>query len=87
MEKIEAGDILTLIDENDQEQEFEVLDMLSLDGNEYVAVGSVEEDQEELEEEIEVFFFKVEADEQLSIIEDDEEFDKVFAAFDNTIEE
>ncbi|MGG3449233.1 DUF1292 domain-containing protein [Domibacillus aminovorans] len=87
MEKIEAGDILTLIDENDQEQEFEVLDMLSLDGYEYVAVGSVEEDQEESEEEIEVFFFKVEADEQLSVIEDDEEFDKVFAAFDEAIEE
>ncbi|OAH59678.1 MULTISPECIES: DUF1292 domain-containing protein [Bacillaceae] len=87
MEKIEAGDILTLIDENDQEQEFEVLDMLSLDGYEYVAVGSVEEDQEASEEEIEVFFFKVEADEQLSVIEDDEEFDKVFAAFDEAIEE
>lgn len=87
MEKIEIGDILTLMDENDQEQEFEVLGTLSLNGTGYAAVGSVEETQEGPEKEIDVFFFRIEGDEQLTIIESGEEFDKVFAAFDESIEE
>ena len=87
MDKIEAGDILTLMDENDQEQGFEVLGTLSLDGTEYAAVGSVEETKEDLEKEIEVLFFRIEGDEQLFIVENGEEFDKVFAAFDESIEE
>ena len=77
MEKVEVGDIFTLIDENDQEQEIEVLGTMNLEGTEYAAVGFVEEIQEESEEEIDVFFLRVEEDEQLSIIESDEEFDQV----------
>ncbi|OAH58453.1 MULTISPECIES: DUF1292 domain-containing protein [Bacillaceae] len=81
MEKVEIGDIFTLIDENDQEQEIEVLGTMNLEGIEYAAVGFVEEIQEESEEDIDVFFLRVEEDEQLSIIESDEEFDQVSAAF------
>ncbi|OMP67346.1 DUF1292 domain-containing protein [Domibacillus epiphyticus] len=87
MEKIERGDILTLMDENNQEQEFEVLGTLSIDGTEYAAVGSVEETQKEPGEEIEIFFFKIDDEEQLTIIESGEEFDKVFVAFDESIEQ
>jgi uncharacterized protein YrzB (UPF0473 family) len=87
MEKIEVGDIFTLIDENDQEQEIEVLGTMSLEGTEYAAVGFVEEIQEESEEDIDVFFLRVEDDEQLTIIESDEEFDKVSAAFEEAGEE
>lgn len=81
MEKIEVGDIYTLIDENDQEQEIEVLGTLSLDEAEYAAVAFVEEIQEKSDENIDVFFLKVEDGEELSMIESDEEFEKVSMAF------
>lgn len=87
MGKIEIGDIFTLMDENDQEQEIEVLGMLNLDGSEYVAVGFAEDVKTESEEDIDVFFLRVEDDEQLSIIESDEEFDTISAAFKEVQEE
>jgi len=81
MEKIQVGDIFTLMDENDQEQEIEVLGTLSIDGVDYAAVGFTEEILEETEEDIDVFFLRVEEDEELSIIESDEEFEMVSSAF------
>ena len=54
MENIEAGDIFT----NDQEQEVEVLAVVNMEGKEDVAVGFVEDIQDEDEEEIDIFFFK-----------------------------
>lgn len=87
MGKIEIGDIFTLMDENDQEQEIEVLGMLNLDGSEFVAVGFAEDVKVETEEDIDVFFLRVEDDEQLSIIESDEEFDRISAAFKEAEEE
>jgi uncharacterized protein YrzB (UPF0473 family) len=82
MEKIEVGEIFTLMDENDQEQEVEVLGAIELEDNQYIAVGFVEEIKEETDEEIDIFFLKVEEDGELSMIEDDEEFEKVTDAFD-----
>lgn len=81
MEKIEVGDIFTLLDENDQEQEIEVLGTLTIDEVEYAAVAFADEIDEDSEGDIDVFFLRVEDDEQLSLIESDEEFDKVSAAF------
>jgi len=81
MAEVKTGDIFTLMDENDQEQEIEVLGTLSIDGVEYAAVGFTEDILEETEEDIDVFFLRVEEDEQLSIIESDEEFEVVSAAF------
>ncbi|WP_017381034.1 DUF1292 domain-containing protein [Paenisporosarcina sp. TG-14] len=81
MEKIEVGNIFTLIDDKDEEQEIEVLGLLSIDEIEYAAVSFAEESQEESEEDIDVFFLRVEEDEELSIIESDEEFEKVSLAF------
>ena len=69
MEKIEVGHILTLIDDEDQEQEVEVLGTLSVSGTDYAAVGFVEDIQEETEEEFDVFFLKVENDDQLIVID------------------
>jgi len=81
LEKIEVGAIITVLDENDQEQEMEVLGLLTVDGDEYAAVGFVEDIQGESEEDIDVFFFRVENDGELSFIESDEEFEKVSGAF------
>jgi len=81
MEDIQVGDIFTLADENDQEQEIEVLGTLKIDGVQYAAVAFVEEIDETSEEDINVFFLKGENEEQLTVIENDEEFEKVAAAF------
>lgn len=81
MEKIEAGDIITFVDEHDQEREIEVFETLSLDGTDYAAAGFVEDIQENTDEKINVFFLKLENEEQFSVIEDEEEFRKVSTAF------
>lgn len=87
MEKIETGDIFTLINENDEEQEVEALGTLTVDGAEYIAAALVEEIERETEEDISIYFFKVEEDGQLAEIETDEEFAKVSAEFEAGMEE
>jgi uncharacterized protein YrzB (UPF0473 family) len=87
MSKIEVGEIFTISDENDQEQEVEVLASINIEGTDYVAVGFVEDIQEESEDDIDIFFLKVDQDGDLSAIENDDEFDKVSAAFDEIMDE
>jgi uncharacterized protein YrzB (UPF0473 family) len=79
-EKIEVGQIFTVLDENDQEQEMEVLGLLTVEKTDYAAVGFVEDIQSESDEDIDVFFFRVD-DKELSFIDTDEEFEKVSSAF------
>jgi uncharacterized protein YrzB (UPF0473 family) len=79
--KIEIGEIFMVLDDNDQEQEMEVLGLLTIEETEYAAVSFVEDIEGESEEDIDIFFFRVEDDQELSMIESDEEFDKVSAAF------
>lgn len=81
MEKVEVGNIFVLLDENEQEQEIEVLGTLTIDEVEYAAVGFAEETQDESTEDIDVFFLRVEDGDELSVIETDEEFDRISAAF------
>ncbi|MEH7276908.1 DUF1292 domain-containing protein, partial [Neobacillus vireti] len=57
------------------------------EGTNYVAVGFVEDIQEETEDDIDIFFLKVDKDGDFSAIESDEEFDKVSAAFEEIIDE
>ncbi|WP_078380518.1 DUF1292 domain-containing protein [Sutcliffiella halmapala] len=89
MDKLEVavGDIFIVQDENDQDQELEVLGTMEVDGSTYVAVGFVEEIENQTTEDIDVFFLKVEEDGELSEIESDEEFEKVSTAFDGEIED
>lgn len=87
MDKIEVGEIFTISDENDQEQEVEVLAMITIDNTDYIAVSFVEDLQQESEEDIDVFYLKIDQDGELSAIETDEEFEKVSSAFDEIIEE
>jgi uncharacterized protein YrzB (UPF0473 family) len=87
MGKIEVGEIFTISDENNEEQEVEVLGAMDIDGTEYVAVGFVEDIQEEGKEDIDIFFLKVDPDGDFAAIESDEEFDKVSSAFDEMMEE
>lgn len=87
MEKITVGEIFTIGDENDEEQEVEVLAAINLEGVEYVAVSFVEDLKEETEDDIDVFFLRVDEDGDFEAIENDDEFEKVSAAFDEILEE
>ncbi|UTR10395.1 DUF1292 domain-containing protein [Evansella sp. LMS18] len=91
MEKLEVGEVFTISDDNDEEQEVEVLAKMSMDGHEYVAVSFVEDLHEEEEdsdsEGIDVFFLKADEDGGLSAIESDDEFDKVSAGFDELLDD
>ena len=87
MSKIEVGEVFTLSDENDQDQDVEVLGSIDLDGSQYIAVGLVEEISKETDEDFDVFFLKVEGNGELSVIEDDQEFEKVSNAFDESLDE
>lgn len=86
-EKIEVGEIFTIGDENDEENEVEVLASINIEGTDYVAVAFVEDIQEESDEDMDIFFLKVDEEGDLAAIESDDEFDKVSAAFDEIMEE
>jgi uncharacterized protein YrzB (UPF0473 family) len=87
MGNIEVGEIFTITDENDEELEVEVLAALNIEGIDYVAVAFVEDLQEEIEDDIDIFFLKVDQDGDFSAIDSDKEFDKVSAAFDELMDE
>jgi uncharacterized protein YrzB (UPF0473 family) len=87
MSKIEVGEIFTISDENEEEQEVEVLGAMEIEEAEYVAVAFVEDIKEEGKEDIDIFFLKVDSDGDFSAIENDDEFDKVSAAFDEMMED
>jgi uncharacterized protein YrzB (UPF0473 family) len=86
MGKIEVGEIFTISDETEEEQEVEVLATLDIEGTEYVAVSFVEDLQDETEENIDLFFLKVDEDGDFTAIESDEEFERVSSAFDEQME-
>ena len=87
MENIEVGEIFTISDEMTRSEEVEVLAVINIEGTEYVAVSFVEDLQEETEEDIDIFFLKVDQDGDFTAIESDEEFDRVSSAFDEIIKE
>jgi uncharacterized protein YrzB (UPF0473 family) len=87
MSKIEVGELFTISDETGEEQEVEVLGVMTIEGNDYVAVGFADEVRQESDEDIDIFFLKVDADDDFTAIESDDEFDKVSAAFDEMMDE
>lgn len=87
MSKIEVGEIFTISDETGEEQEVEVLGVMTIEGNDYVAVGFAEDVAQDSDEDIDIFFLKVDEDGDFSAIESDEEFEKVSVAFDEMMDE
>lgn len=73
----EMDDVLILIDEDDQEHPFQMIDMVEVDGSRYAVLVP----QEEGAEEDEAIILKIVEDENgeevLYDIEDDEEWEKV----------
>jgi len=81
-----GADLITLVDEEGVEHEFEVIDTLEEeDGSEYVALVPVFDDPEDaLEDSGELIILKVveeDGEEVLEAVEDDAEFDRVGAIF------
>ncbi|HHW30238.1 MAG TPA: DUF1292 domain-containing protein [Clostridiaceae bacterium] len=78
----ERDDVVVLVDENGQEIEFQHIDTIEMNGNEYVVLVPAEEVEADEEE---VIILKVEQDEKgediLVSVEDEEELDEVFEEF------
>ncbi|MEM5687748.1 DUF1292 domain-containing protein [Bacillus cereus] len=87
MSDIEVGEVFTLSDENNEEQEVEVLGAMDVEGAEYIAVAFVEDIQTEKPRKTLIYSFKSEEDSEFSYIENDEEFEKVSAAFEKILDE
>lgn len=87
MEEIKVGEIFTIGEEEDEEQEVEILAAINIEGTQYVAVGFVEDLKEETDEDIDVFFLRVDDEGDFEAIESDEEFEKVSQAFDEILDD
>lgn len=82
--------IITLEDEEGVEREFEHIDTMELDGVTYVAlIPSISEDNlADADGELVVLRVTIEGDEEiLASIEDESEFEKVVAAFEERLED
>ena len=81
-----AADLLTLVDEDGKEHEFEVVDQLEREGSEYVALVPVfDEADQTLQDSGELIILKVvteeDGEEVLEAVEDDDEFHEIGEAF------
>ena len=88
----ERDDIVVLVDENGDEIEFEHIDTIEMNGNEYVVLAPIEKDEDdEPDDDEEVIILKVEHNEDgedsFVTIEDDDELDEVFDEFQARMEE
>jgi len=86
----ERDDLVVLIVENGEETEFEHLDTIEYNGNEYVVLLPVEQTEEENDAE-EVVILRIEqgedGEDSFVTVEDDEELDAVFEEFKMRMEE
>ena len=86
-----GADLLTLVDEEGQEHEFEIIDSIEESGVEYLAmVPVVGESDDPLQDDGELVILKVveeDGEEVLEAIEDDAEFDRVGAIFKERLKE
>jgi Protein of unknown function (DUF1292). len=84
----ESPEVLTLIDEDGEEQDFAILDIVELEGSRYAILLPLDEEGEE-EDEGEAIILKYAKDEEgneiLVDIEDDEEWERVADAWEEMI--
>ncbi len=88
----ERDDIVVLVDENGEEVEFEHIDTIEMNDNEYVVLAPyLEEEPEEETDEEEIIILKVEHNEDgedsFVTVEDEDELDAVFEEFQARMEE
>lgn len=84
-------DLITLLDEDDVEHEFEVIDAVDYNDEHYLALVPYSADPASLEEDAEMLIMRVDVDEEneeyLSIVDDDEELYNVGKVFAERLEE
>ena len=85
-------DLITLLDEDDQEHEFEVIDAVDYNDEHYMALVPYNEDpQAALEEDADLILMRVDVDENneeyLSVVDDDEELYNVGQVFAERLKE
>lgn len=84
-EQEEMNGVITLVDEDGEEHGFEIIDMIEIDGGQYVALvpagGETEEESEESEELILLKVVAEGVEEFLEAIESEDEFARVSAVF------
>ncbi len=86
----ERDNIVVLIDEDGEEEEFEFVDSIEINGSEYVILSPVSEDELfDIEEEIVILKVEINEDgeETYVTIEDENELDTVFEEFKMRIED
>lgn len=86
----ERDDIVVLVDENGEEVEFEHIDTVEMNGNEYVVLIPFSEDEDDdLEEEVVILRAEhsEDGDDTFVTIEDDDELEEVFSEFQSRLEE
>lgn len=81
----ETNDLLTLVDEGGEEHQFSLVDLIELEEHRYALMIPAGEEKA-AEEEEEAYIFRLETDDKgedvLVDIEDEDEFDRVCAVFD-----
>ena len=81
----ETNDLITLVDEDGQEHQFSLVDLIEFEEHRY-ALMIPADDKPSAEEEEEAYIFRLETDDKdeevLVDIEDEDEFERVCAAFD-----
>lgn len=86
-----GAELITLVDEDGKEHEFEIVDMMDLHDERYVAlVASYETAEEQLQDDGELVILKsvIDGEEEfLEAIEDEAEFDEVAALFMERLED
>lgn len=87
----ERDDVVVLVDEDGEEVEFEHLDTIEMNGNEYVVLLPVGQEEEAEEDVDEVVILRIDHNENgedsFITIEDEEELNHVFDEFKNRMEE
>ena len=73
----ELDDVLILVDEEDQEHPFQMIDMVEVDGSQYAVLVPLEEGSDEDEAIILKIVLDENGEDVLYDIEDDEEWEKV----------
>ncbi|MGQ9779416.1 MAG: DUF1292 domain-containing protein [Bacillota bacterium] len=85
----ETTDLVTLVDEEGNEHQFELIDVIEVDERRYAIMTPVEE--EDAAEEGEAYIFRLETDENgeeiLVDVEDEDEFNRVCAVLEEMDEE
>ena len=82
----ELDDVLILIDEEDQEHPFQMIDMVEVDDNQYAVLIPLEEGADEEEAIILKIMQDENGDDVLYDIEDDEEWEKVVDLWNDSLE-